>query len=121
MSGDGIGQGRLARPVGAHHRMGFTGAHRQVDPVEDADLVAVGCVLDADVEVFDFQGCHEEVILDSVMASSCSMAVVRRSRISGTAILAMISLKNPRTTNRRACSSGIPRARGEKRFSSSNF
>ncbi len=111
VSGDGVGQGRLARPVGPHHRMRFAGAHRQVDPVEDGDVVAVGGVLDADVQVLDFQSCHEAVILDSVMASSCSMAVVKRSRISGTAILAMISLKNPRTTSRRACSSGMPRAR----------
>src|SRR6202020_878240 len=101
--------------------MRFAGAHRQVDPVEDGDLVAVRCVLDADVEVFDFQSSHEAVNLDSVMASSCSMAVVRRSRISGTAILAMISLKKPRTTRRRACSSGMPRERREKSCSSSNL
>ena len=102
VSGDGVGQRGLAGPVGAHQCMRLAGAHRQVDPVEDGDLVAVRCVLDADVEVFDFQSCHEAANLDSVMASSCSMAVVRRSRISGTAILAMISLKKPRTTSRRA-------------------
>src|SRR4029077_5883839 len=108
---DGVGQGGFAGSVGPHHRMRLAGAHRQVDAVENGDLAAVGRVLDADVQVFDFQGGHDAVALDSVIASSCSMAVVRRSRTSGTAILAMISLKKPRTTNWRACSSGMPRER----------
>ena len=117
MTGDGVGQRGLAGAVGAHQRMRLTGFHGQVDAVEDGNLaLPVGGVgiVDADVQVFDFQSGHEAVDLFrsfSVISSSCSMAAVRRSRTSGTAILEMISPKKPRTTSRRACSSGMPRER----------
>src|SRR5262249_2010254 len=108
-----VGQGGLAGAVGAHQRMCLTGFHGQVDAVEDGDVPLpfgrVG-VVNADVQVFDFQSRHEASVF-SVISNSCSMAVVRRSRTSGTAILEMISPKKPRITSRRAASSGIPRER----------
>ncbi len=56
--------------------------HGQVDALEDFLLGAV-LVGDADVKVLDFQSAHGWVAFDSVMASSRSMASVRRSRTSG--------------------------------------
>ncbi|CFA19128.1 Uncharacterised protein [Mycobacterium tuberculosis] len=114
MARDGVGQRRLARAVGSHQGMCLTGFHGEVDAAQDRDLVVrLRGVLHADVQVLNFQNGHETVVfsVDSVISSSCSMAAVRRSRTSGTAILAMISPKKPRTTSRRACASGIPRER----------
>src|SRR6185312_14730946 len=95
--------------VGPHQRMRLTGFHGQVDTVEDRNLGFVGRG-HRDGQVFDFKCGHGWDVLDSVIASSLSMASVSRSRTARTAILAMISPKKPRTMRRRAWSSGMPRA-----------
>ena len=110
VTGDRVRQRRLSGPVGTHQCMCLPRLHGESDALEDRDLRPVLVRNDADVQVLDFQCGHEVAVLDSVIASSCSMASVRRSRTAGTAILAMISPKKPRTTRRRAWSSGMPRA-----------
>src|SRR5690606_9542785 len=120
MSGDRIGQGRLTRAVRTHDGVRLTGFHGEVHALEDLDGIAVRGG-DLGVQVLDFQGGHR--FLNSfggcgwvvgqapMAASSASMAASSRSATSGTPIFWMISWKKPRTTRRRAASSGIPRAR----------
>ena len=114
--GDRVGEGRLARPVRAHDRVGLTGADREVDAAEDLLGATLGGHLD--VQVADLQRGHmfgapcggrDHDSQAPVTASSASMAASSRSRSSGRGRRARISPKNPRTTRRRATSSGMPR------------
>ena len=56
---DHVGQGRLARAVGAHHGVDLAAAHDQIDALEDLPAGHLGA------EAFDAQLAHERAATDT--------------------------------------------------------
>src|SRR6185295_4720351 len=74
---DGVGQGRLARAVGTHDRVGLAVLDGQRDALEDLLVLLVG--LDGDVEVLDLENAHCGVTPFRVVVTSTYTSFPRTS------------------------------------------